>query len=80
MADVQVIFRVDKEMLGELDATLMASGFKTRNEWFRHEVREFLEEMERKRAMKLIEKLTVEGMGEAEVALMVREWREKYKV
>lgn len=55
------------------DSRLEMSGFATRSE-------NFLEEMERKKAMRSIGKLTVEGMGEEEVALMVREWREKYKV
>ena len=79
MGDVQVIFRVDEELLKKLDSSLKATGFKTRNEWFRHEVRDFLEDVERKKAMKLIERLTVEGMSEGDIASMLKEWREKYK-
>jgi metal-responsive CopG/Arc/MetJ family transcriptional regulator len=77
MGDVQVIFRVDDGLLKRLDASLKESGFKTRNEWFRHQVRSFLEEAERRKAMKLVERLTVEGMTEDEVVQMVREWKGK---
>lgn len=79
MADAQVIFRIDEKLLKKLDNSLRVSGFKTRNEWFRNEVRNFLEEIERKKALKLVDRLAVEGMSEEDVALMVREWREKYK-
>lgn len=79
MSDVQVIFRVNKELLKKLDSSLKDTGFKTRNEWFRHEIRDFLEDIERKRVLKVIERLTVEGMTEEDVAFMVKEWREKYK-
>ncbi|MBU2559660.1 nucleotidyltransferase family protein [archaeon] len=43
MTEAQVIFRVDKKLLARLDASLPPRGFKTRNEWFRHELREFLD-------------------------------------
>lgn len=79
MADAQVMFRVDKKLLEKLDSSLKAAGFKTRNEWFRNEVRSFLEEVERKKALKLIDRLTIEGMTEEDVAQMVNEWRQKYK-
>lgn len=79
MTDAQVIFRVDEKLLKKLDSSLKASGFRTRNEWFRNAARNFLEEMERKKALKLVEELTVKGMSEGDVALMVKEWREKYK-
>lgn len=79
MSDTQVIFRVDEKLLKKLDSSLKASGFRTRNEWFRNAARNFLEEVERKKALKLVEGLTVKGVTEEDVALMVREWREKYK-
>lgn len=50
MTDVQVIFRIDKKMLARLDASLPPRGFKTRNEWFRHELREFLGTLEGREA------------------------------
>ena len=79
MTDTQVIFRIEEKLLEKLDSSLKASGFKTRNEWFRNEIRTFLEEMERKKSLKLLDRLTVEGMTENDVALMVKEWRQKYK-
>ena len=79
MTDTQVIFRIEEKLLEKLDSSLKASGFKTRNEWFRNEIRTFLEEMERKKSLKLLDRLTVEGMTESDVALMVKEWRQKYK-
>lgn len=74
-----MIFRVNEKLLKKLDSALETSGFKTRNEWFRHEIRNFLEEIERKQALKLLDKLTVAGMSEEDVAFMVKEWRGKYK-
>lgn len=79
MSDTQIIFRIDKELIKKLDNSLNASGFKTRNEWFRNTVRNFLEEMERKKTLSLVKRLAIEGMTEDDVVLMVKEWREKYK-
>lgn len=79
MSDTQIIFRIDKELIKKLDSSLNASGFKTRNEWFRNTVRNFLEEMERKKTLSLVKRLAIEGMTEDDVVLMVKEWREKYK-
>ena len=75
MTETQVLFRVDSDMLKELDSTISGSGFKTRNEWFRSIIRSFLEDMERKKLLKTLEKLNVEEMTEAEVAKMVHAWR-----
>lgn len=79
MADSQVIFRVNKKMLKELDASLAARGFKTRNEWFRHEIREFLEVKEHRKTMELIEKLTLEGTKERGAAQVVKGHQERQK-
>ena len=75
MTETQVLFRVDSDMLKELDSTISSSGFKTRNEWFRSIIRSFLEDMGRKKLLKTLEKLNVEEMTEAEVAEMVHAWR-----
>ena len=75
MSETQVLFRVDSDILEELDTTINMSGFKTRNEWFRNIIRSYLEDMERKRVLKNLDKLNVEGMTEAEVADMVKAWR-----
>ncbi len=80
MTETQVIFRIDEKLLKRLDSALKVSGFKTRNEWFRHEIRDFLEEIERKHALNLVDKLTIPGISEEDVALMVKEWHEKHKV
>ena len=77
MTESQVLFRVDSDMLKELDSTISGSGFKTRNEWFRNVVRNFLEDVERKKLLKKLEMLNVEGWTEAEVAKMVKAWRDE---
>ncbi len=77
MTETQVLFRVDSNILKELDSTLSSAGFKTRNEWFRNAVRNFLEDMERKKFLKRLESLKVEGLTDSEVADMVKAWRNK---
>ena len=77
LTETQVLFRVDSTVLSELDASITSSGFKTRNEWFRSLVRSFLEDMERKVALKNLEKLKVEGMTEEEIVKMVQAWRKE---
>ena len=77
MAETQVLFRVEEELLRALDRILSAEGFKTRNEWFRAQIRKALEDAKRKRAAGLLDRLTVEGVREDEIVDMVREWRSK---
>ncbi|MDI6918002.1 MAG: hypothetical protein QMC80_09435, partial [Thermoplasmatales archaeon] len=77
MAETQVIFRVDDRILRRFDRFLKFSGFRTRNEWFRSKVREFLEDMEREKALKAVRKLTVKGMTEDEIVRMVKDWRKR---
>ena len=79
MADTQVILRVDRETLKELDRLLTAHGFKTRNEWFRAKVREFIEESKKLSMQKKLSRLDVEGIDEQEIVAMVHEWRRKKK-
>jgi len=79
MADTQVILRVDRETLKELDRLLSAHGFKTRNEWFRAKVREFIEESKKLSMQKKLAKLDVEGIDEQEIVAMVHDWRKKKK-
>ena len=52
MSESQVIFRIEKDLLDQLDSRLQLFGFKTRNEWFRAKVREFVEEADKKRMLK----------------------------
>lgn len=41
-AEKQVLFRVDAELLTQLDHRLLASPYRTRNAWFKATVEEFL--------------------------------------
>lgn len=75
MGDTQVLFRVDSRILEELDTSIANSGFKTRNEWFRNVVRAFLDDMERKKLLKKLETLKLEGLMESEIVDMVGAWR-----
>jgi metal-responsive CopG/Arc/MetJ family transcriptional regulator len=79
MADTQVILRVDQDTLKELDRLLTLHGFKTRNEWFRAKVREFIEESKKQAMLKKLAKLDVEGIDEHEIVAMVHDWRKKKK-
>ncbi len=79
MAETQVIFRLDKRLLKEFDETLKVSGFKTRNEWFRATIREFLEDVERKKVLQKLRKLEVKGLEEKDIEEMVSKWRSEKK-
>ena len=68
---------MEKELLEALDAILSAEGFKTRNEWFRAQIRRALDEATRRRVAGLLERLTVEGVRDEDIVDMVREWRSK---
>ena len=75
MSDVQILFRIEKGMIEELDQHLSDFGYKTRNEWFRAKFREYVTEAEKKKMMKRLDGLTVEGITESEIVQMVNEWR-----
>jgi metal-responsive CopG/Arc/MetJ family transcriptional regulator len=75
MSESQVIFRIEKDLLDQLDSRLRLFGFKTRNEWFRAKVREFVEEADKKKMLKKLDKLTIEGIEEQEIVQMVKDWR-----
>ncbi len=79
MTETQVIFRLDKRLLKEFDETLKVSGFKTRNEWFRAAIREFLEDIERKKVLQKLRKLEVKGLEEKDIEEMVSKWRSEKK-
>ena len=79
MAETQVIFRLDKRLLKDFDETLKISGFKTRNEWFRAAIREFLEDVERKKVLQKLRKLEVKGLEEKDIEEMVSKWRSEKK-
>ena len=76
MSETQVLFRVEEELLEALDQVVHARGFKTRNEWFRAQIRQAVEaEARRAKAMAVLDQLTVEGIQEEDIARMVKEWR-----
>ena len=76
MAETQVLFRVEEELLEALDQVVRARGFRTRNEWFRAQIRQTVEaEARRAKAMAVLDRLTVEGIQEEDIVRMVKEWR-----
>jgi metal-responsive CopG/Arc/MetJ family transcriptional regulator len=79
MTETQIIFRLDKRLLKEFDETLKISGFKTRNEWFRAAIREFLEDVERKKVLQKLRKLEIKGLEEKDIEEMVSKWRSEKK-
>jgi metal-responsive CopG/Arc/MetJ family transcriptional regulator len=79
MTETQVIFRLDKKILNELDEVLKISGFKTRNEWFRATIRDFMANMERKKVLQRLRKLEIEGLEEKDIAEMISKWRSEKK-
>lgn len=42
MAEKQVLFRLDEDLLQKLDQKLLTTSFKTRNAWFKAVVEEFV--------------------------------------
>ena len=77
MSEIQIIFRLEDKLLKRFDQNLKRIGFKSRNEWFRTKVREFLEEMERRETLKALNKFAVKDMTEEDVVKMVDSWRKK---
>lgn len=71
----QVLFRCEAGLLRELDRAITAAGFRTRNEWFRAQVRKALEDAEKRKVLDVLEKLTVEGITDEEIVSMVKGWR-----
>jgi len=79
MNETQIIFRLDQRLLKEFDETLKISGFKTRNEWFRAAIREFLNDVEHKQVLKKLSNLEVKGLEEKDIDEMVSKWRSEKK-
>jgi len=75
MTEVQILFRLDKNMVDELDKHLADYGFKTRNEWFRAKVREYVTKAEKKRMMEKLKNLSVDDISEDDIVQMVNDWR-----
>ena len=79
MAETQIIFRLDKTILKELDESLKISGFKTRNEWFRAVIRDFLGDIEREKVLRKLKKLEIKGLEDEDIAEMIDKWRHEKK-
>jgi len=79
MVDTQIIFRLDKKILKELDESLKISGFKTRNEWFRAAIRNFLGDMEREKVLRKLKKLEIKGLEDKDISEMIDKWRHEKK-
>ena len=75
MTDVQVLFRIEKGMIEELDEHLADFGYKTRNEWFRAKVREYISEAEKKKMSERLDQLTLEDITDDDIVEMVNDWR-----
>jgi metal-responsive CopG/Arc/MetJ family transcriptional regulator len=79
MAETQIIFRLDKKIIEELDESLKISGFKTRNEWFRAVIRDFLGDREREKVLRKLKKLEIKGLEDKDIAEMIDKWRHEKK-
>ncbi|HVL49147.1 MAG TPA: ribbon-helix-helix protein, CopG family [Candidatus Thermoplasmatota archaeon] len=49
MAEKQVLFRLEEDLLDRLDRKLAQRGYRTRNAWFRDVVRDFAGEGRKRR-------------------------------
>ncbi|MBU4075291.1 MAG: ribbon-helix-helix domain-containing protein [Euryarchaeota archaeon] len=79
MAETQIIFRLDKKILKDLDESLKISGFKTRNEWFRAAIRDFLGDREREKVLRKLKKLEIKGLEDKDISEMIDKWRHEKK-
>jgi len=79
MAETQIIFRLDKKILKELDESLKISGFKTRNEWFRAVIRDFLGDREKEKVLRKLKKLEIKGLEDKDISEMIDKWRHEKK-
>ncbi len=77
MSETQIIFRLEDKLLKRFDQDLKRIGFKSRNEWFRTKVREFLEEMERRETLRSLNKFAIQDMTDEDIVQMVDSWRKK---
>ena len=79
MAETQIIFRLDNKILKDLDKSLKISGFKTRTEWFRAAIRDFLGDRERDKVLRKLKKLELKGLEDKEISEMIDKWRHEKK-
>ena len=79
MAETQIIFRLDKKIPEDLDESLKISGFKTRNEWFRAVIRDFLGDREKEKVLRKLKKLEIKGLEDKDISEMIDKWRHEKK-
>jgi len=52
-------------------------GYRTRNEWFRHNIREFISKAEKEAYEKELSRLDTNDISDEDIAEMVKTWRRK---
>lgn len=75
--ETQIIFRLEKSQLDKLDRMIKLMGYRTRNEWFRYNIKEFISKAEKEAYDKELSKLDVDDISDEEIVEMVRSWRKK---
>lgn len=75
--ETQIIFRLEKSQLYKLDRMIKLMGYRTRNEWFRHNIREFISKAEKEAYEKELSRLDIDDISDEEIVEMVRSWRKK---
>ena len=75
--ETQIIFRLEKNQLNRLDKMIKLMGYRTRNEWFRHNIREFISKAEKEAYEKELSKLDLDDISDEDIVEMVKLWRKK---
>ena len=75
--ETQIVFRLEKSQLDKLDRMIKVMGYRTRNEWFRHNIREFISKAEKEAYDKELSRLDTDDISDEEIVEMVKEWRRK---
>ncbi len=73
--ETQIIFRLEKSQLDRLDRMIRLMGYRTRNEWFRHNIREFISKAEKEAYEKELSRLDTNDISDEDIAEMVKTWR-----
>ena len=75
--ETQIVFRLEKSQLDKLDRMIKVMGYRTRNEWFRHNIREFISKAEKEAYDKELSRLDTDDISDEEIVEMVKAWRRK---
>jgi len=68
---------LEKSQLDKLDRMIRLMGFRTRNEWFRHNIRDFISKAEKEAYEEDLKKLDVDDISDEEIVDMVKAWRRR---